>query len=224
MLVLAVDVGIRNLAICAIDTSCGIVHWVNEPLSTGAYQPQHNVQYVHEFLARNAALFARADEIVVEKQMRVNMRIIEAVIQSRFFDKCKVVHPRTIKAAFGLGRGNYALNKKASVDFVRERLESLEQESNWRSFFANAKKRDDLADAYIMALFFSGGGRVSKPCSTLAQGRMAAMTRSPTSRASIIPEPLESSESSTCTPCLPCGSSSKPPATQTMKAPTSSNS
>jgi hypothetical protein len=223
MLVLAVDVGIRNLAICAMDTAHGIVHWANEPLSIGAYQPQHNVQYVHEFLARNAALFALADEIVVEKQMRVNMRIIEAVIHSRFFDKCKVVHPRTIKAAFGIGRGNYALNKKASVDFVQARLQSFE-EPHWRNFFASAKKRDDLADAYIMALFFSGGGRVSKPCSTLAQGRMAAMTSPSPPSPSTTREASEPFESSTFTPCLPCGSNSRPHAMQMMNAPTSSNS
>jgi hypothetical protein len=224
MLVLAVDVGIRNLAICAMDTAHGIVHWANEPLSTGPYQPQYNVQYVHEFLARNAALFALADEIVVEKQMRVNMRIIEAVIHSRYFDKCKVVHPRTIKAAFGLGRGNYALNKRASVDFVQARLQSLEEPSNWRDFFANARKRDDLADAYIMALFFSGGGRISKPCSTLAQGRMAAATSPSPRRESTRREASEPFESSTFATCLPCGSSSRPPAIQTMNAPTSSNS
>lgn len=212
MLVLAVDVGIKNLAVCAIDTADGIVHWANEALSASAYQPQHNVQYVHEFIARNAALFDRADAIVVEKQMRVNMRIIEAVIQSRFFDKCKIVHPRTIKVAFGLGRGNYALNKKASVEFVQARL-NLQEQPHWRQMFDKARKRDDLADAYIMALFFSGGGRLSKPCSTWAQGRTAALTSPPPSPPS--QEALKSSESSTCTTCLPCGSSSRPPAAQT---------
>ena len=213
MLVLAIDVGIKNLALCAMDTADGLVHWANEALSGSTYQPMHNVQYVHEFIARNASLFERANEIVIEKQMRVNMRIIEAVIQSRFYDKCKVVHARTIKTAFGLGRGNYALNKKASVDYVHQHLELFGQ-PKWQSHFARAKKRDDLADAYIMALFFSGGGKVSRPCATLGQGRHLPPS----------PEASKSSESSTRATCLPCGSTLTPPATQTVVPATSSNS
>lgn len=53
MLILAVDVGIKNIALCALDTCwenpC-VVHWANEPLSEGReYKPMHNVQYVHEY-------------------------------------------------------------------------------------------------------------------------------------------------------------------------------
>lgn len=201
MLVLAIDVGIKNLAVCAMDTDAGLVHWANEALSERAYQPMHNVQYVHEFIDRNAALFARADRVIVERQMRVNMRIIEAVIHSRFYDKCSVVHARTIKAKFGLGRGNYVLNKKASVDFVHSHLLRL-GEPHWRELFAKTKKRDDLADAYVMALFFSGGSVISQPCATLSQGRAADQAASTTS------------ESSTAMNCLPCGSALSQSATQ----------
>ena len=132
--------------------------------------------------------------------MRVNMRIIEAVLHSRFFDKCKIVHARTIKTAFGLGRGNYTLNKKASVEFVQAHLLKL-GEPHWQAHFAKAKKRDDLADAYVMALFFSGGSMVSKPCATLGQGRASNQAAS------------MSSKSSTNASCLPCGSASLPTAT-----------
>jgi hypothetical protein len=200
MLVVAIDVGIKNLALCAMDSQLGVVQWANEALSDQAYQPMHNVQYVHEFIARNADLFARADKVVVERQMRVNMRIIEAVIQSRFYDKCKVVHARTIKTAFGLGRGNYTLNKKASVDFVQTHLQQFEQ-PHWRELFAKSKKRDDLADAYVMALFFSGGSMISKPCVAMGQGRDANLEASKT-----LP-------TSTPTSCSPCGSTLTPTAT-----------
>ena len=69
MLVLAIDVGIKNLALCLMSTELGVVHWANEALSDRAYQPMHNVQFVHEFIERNATLFAMADQVIVEKQI-----------------------------------------------------------------------------------------------------------------------------------------------------------
>jgi hypothetical protein len=199
MLVVAIDVGIKNLALCAMAPGQGVVRWFNEPLSTsGTYKPMHNVQYVHEFVQRHASLFERADVVVVERQMRVNMRIIEAVLQSRFFDKCKVVHARTVKSAFGLGRGNYTLNKRASVDFVQTHLEHFGTDA-WRTLFGAAKKRDDLADAYVMALFFSGGSKTSAGCQTLTLGRVDVID-GPKSSAT-----LPTSASCTDAACLPCG-------------------
>ena len=199
MLVLAIDVGIKNLALCAMGTSkgtleAGVYFWANEPLASTAYKPMHNVKYVHEFIHAHESLFDRADLIIIERQMRANMRIIEAVIHSRFFDKCKVVHARTVKGAFGLGRGNYALNKKAAVDFVEAHL-AVHGEAHARTLFAQSKKRDDLADAYVMALFFSGGSKISGPCTILSQARSAALTHS---------------ESSTAANSCPCGSVSGP--------------
>ena len=226
MLVLAIDVGIKNLALCAMDTELGVVHWANEALSERAYQPMHNVQYVHEFIDRNRALFEAADQVVVEKQMRVNMRIIEAVIHSRFYAKCKIVHARTIKTALGLGRGNYVLNKKAAVDYVQDHLQKQltgaphgKPETHWQEHFAKAKKRDDLADAYVMALFFSGGSKVDRPCATVAQARTS-------SQAALEQQQVVSMTSESCIPasCLPCGSASVQNATPSMPPTFSSSS
>lgn len=151
MLVVAIDVGIKNLAYCAM-RDAEVVEWANEALTEGTYTPMHNVQYVHAFVQRHARLLAAADLVVVERQMRVNMRIIEAVLHAMHMAKCKVVQARTIKLAYGLCKGNYRLNKNAAVDHVQK---LLSPGSRAEAIFAQARKKDDLADAYLMALFFS---------------------------------------------------------------------
>lgn len=156
MLVIAIDVGIKNLAYCAVQSCEGcpvqIVAWQNVPLTTGTYQPCENVAYVRAFAEKHSVLFALADRVVIERQMRVNMRIIEALLQHTYFDKCTVVNARTVKGAFGLCKRNYRLNKQAAVEMV----EGLMRDGDpWQRFYALARKKDDLADAYLMALFFS---------------------------------------------------------------------
>ena len=88
--VVAIDVGIKNLAVCAYDfVTCKIVHWDNVTLvPNGRYIPALNVQYVRDFVFKHNPLFENAAIVLVERQMRCNMRIIESVIQSMFFEIC----------------------------------------------------------------------------------------------------------------------------------------
>ena len=166
MLVLAVDVGIRNIAYCAM-LDGQIVEWANEPLCEEVrYEPASNVRLVKAFVDKHAQLFARADHVVVEKQMRANMRIIEALLHLSHYDKCTIVHARTVKAAFGLSRSDYRLNKLAAVEYVSKRLEALDDP--WRARFEASRKRDDLADSFLLAHFF--GTRVVTPCTKGSSG------------------------------------------------------
>ena len=92
-LVVGVDVGIKNLGLCAYDfVSSQVVHWANVSLvPNGRYLPANNVQYVCDFIEAHCELFADASVVVVERQMRCNMRIIEAILQTVFRDKCTII-------------------------------------------------------------------------------------------------------------------------------------
>jgi len=150
--ILALDIGIRNLAYCY--TEDGVpVQWENVSIVDGPYVPTDNVSYIHHFVAAHRGLFEQADTIVIERQMRVNMRIIEAVLHALYFKKTKLIHARSVKQRFGLCRRNYRQNKQAAVEYVQMRLHMCQPE--WSQWFRQQKKKDDLADSYLMALFFS---------------------------------------------------------------------
>lgn len=157
MLIVAIDVGIKNLGYCAMrsepDKAYDVIEWANEQLTDGVYQPMKNVDYIHSFVQRHAHLLHAAQLIVIERQMRVNMRIIEAVLHALHYDRCVVVQARTVKAHYGLCMRNYRLNKLAAVDHVHKLLEATD--SDWLPTFLSARKKDDLADAFLMAHFFS---------------------------------------------------------------------
>jgi len=154
MRVLAIDISIRNLALCMLDDK-RIVHWQTVDLSGSEYRPQDNVKLVMEFRNEFSHLFDAADLVIIERQMRVNMRIIEAVLHALSYKKCKIISARTIKQHFGLCRRDYRQNKQAAVEHVQKLLSACPEDEPHAAQFARTKKRDDLADAYLMALFFS---------------------------------------------------------------------
>ena len=150
MLVLGLDVGIRNLAVCALQNGVPVA-WFNEALVEGRYEPHRTVEHVLAFVARHRELFAQAQHVVIERQLRANMRVIEGVLHALHWGKCSVVHARSVKARYGLSRRDYRQNKQAAVEFVARHAPDCELTDRfWRS-----RKRDDLADSYLLALFYS---------------------------------------------------------------------
>ena len=88
--------------------------------------------------------------------MRVNMRIIEAVLQALYYDTCIVINPKSIKAHYELSTKTYRDSKQRAVQWVASFVEN-----NAASFadgveqvFDVKTKRDDLADALIMVLYY----------------------------------------------------------------------
>ena len=129
-LVVAIDVGIKNLAICAYDfVTSRVVHWDNVSLvPSGRYIPAQNVQYVRDFVQRHNQLFSQASTVIVERQMRCNMRIIEAVLQCMFFERCVVINARCVKMHYGLSTRNYRANKANGMGGWRGYLTAI---SSW---------------------------------------------------------------------------------------------
>lgn len=149
------------LGICVYDfRSHKVVHWsVDSLVPKGKHRPRDNVRYVTDWVSHNRHWFDNAFALVIEQQMRVNMRIIAAVIETLFFNysKVHVIPPRHVKVHYGLSTGQYATNKKAAVDWVtlwvRENGRTAvlrECEREWD----RARKRDDLADSLLLVLYY----------------------------------------------------------------------
>ena len=161
-LVVAIDVGIKNLAICVYDFLTNkVVHWDNVSLvPNGRYIPALNVQYVRNFVYRYNEIFANAAVIIIERQMRCNMRIIEAVLQCMFFEKCVVVNARCVKLHYNLGTRNYKANKAKAVEWVHTYIDNNPDvfatgaDHPIANRFKQGGKQDDLADALIMVMYY----------------------------------------------------------------------
>ena len=155
---IAIDVGIRNLGICVYDfMTCKIVYWDNLPLMNGRYIPSNNVTYVKEFIRRLHHYFNEAASIVVERQMRCNMRIIEALFQSTFFDICTVINARSVKMHYSISRGEYRANKAAAVDWATTFVQNNPcafGPNGCISWDAKGTKKDDLADSLLLLLYY----------------------------------------------------------------------
>ena len=58
--------------------------------------------------------------MLVERQIRCNMRIVEAIIQAMYYEICIVINARSIKAHYGLGTKNYRMNKQRAVQWATD--------------------------------------------------------------------------------------------------------
>ena len=164
--VIAIDVGIQNLGLCVCNVSTTpptICVWKRCTLcASDSFYSRDLVEHIHAFIASYDAYFHDAERILIEQQMRVNMRVVEAVIHALFFKETLVIHARTIKAHFQLSTKNYKNNKAAAVQFVTQLLDaSIPQSSYFLHYDAAALhvwnsevKKDDLADALLMILYF----------------------------------------------------------------------
>ena len=157
-LVVAVDVGIKNLGLCVYDFMTNRVVLLENVnlVPNGRYSPAQNVQYVRNFIARYQSMFDAASVVLVERQMRCNMRIIEAILETMFYGKCIVVNARCVKLHYGIGTRNYRANKAKAIEWVNEFMHA-----NPAVFaegivekYARGSKQDDLADAVIMVMYY----------------------------------------------------------------------
>ena len=156
--VVAVDVGIKNLGLCIFDfRTTKIVLWENVTLvPSGRYIPAHNVQYVRDFVRKYEQYFQNAFQVIIERQMRCNMRIIEALIQSMHFDRCIVISARSVKAHYDLSTRNYRANKQKAVQWASNFVSQNPQVflDDIRASYRAAKKQDDLADSLLMLMYY----------------------------------------------------------------------
>ena len=157
-LVIGIDVGIKNLGICVYDFAKNkVIYWDNISLvHNGRYLPADNVQYVRNFMDRYESFFANCFAVLVERQMRANMRIIESVLQAMNYEKCTIINARYVKMHYGLSTKSYRGNKAKAVEWALGFCASNPGafEDNIGDYFQKCKKQDDLADSLLLVMYY----------------------------------------------------------------------
>ena len=159
-MILSIDVGIRNLAMCLFDeTSSRVVQW-----DVSGIPPEHTDGL---FVSLRKHLDDRpwvlcAQTVLIEKQPDRNKKM--KTVENFLHAYCVIKNPGAetivydarfkIPDVAGPGKAQYAKRKKASVDRCRVFLESDEVNADWLPVFDASKKKDDLADTIMQALSY----------------------------------------------------------------------
>lgn len=157
-MILSIDCGIKNLAMCLIDPSTKKIHqW-----DVSGVPPKH-ADGIFPCLVRHLkekpwTLEART--VVIEKQPDRNrgMKGVENLLHTYFLvhEKDVVIWDARHKIPdfAGPGKVMYAKRKKASIERARAFIAATGPNQDWVSFFDRHAKKDDLADTVMQALSF----------------------------------------------------------------------
>jgi hypothetical protein len=156
MILLSIDVGIRNLAMVLLDSSTNrISEWVCDGVppesDDGLFKSLKTHLDAKEWLSQ-------AELVLIEKQPDRNKRIksVEHFLHTYFLchDKEVIIWDarHKIPDVVGPGKAQYNKRKKASVDRCRLFLD--ENNTEWIEQFDKSKKKDDLADTVMQALSY----------------------------------------------------------------------
>ena len=159
MVLLSIDVGIRNLALCLIEEATKhVLHW-----DVSGVPPEHEdglFKSIRDHLDEKPWALT-AQTILIEKQPGQNktMKSVENFLHAYFLIKCPlsevIIYDARHKVPDVAGRGKAMYRKRKATAVERCRL-FLNEEPNkhWRELFVHSKKKDDLADTVLQALSF----------------------------------------------------------------------
>ena len=160
-MILSIDVGIRNLAMCLIDDQKIVQQWdvsgVPPESSDGLFP------CLRKHL-NDRPWVLDADVVLIEKQPDKNkkMKMVEHFLQAYFVikipDKETIIYDarHKIPDVVGAGKAQYRKRKQTSIDRCKEFLETgPEGNRHWLETFKKSKKKDDLADTVMQALSFN---------------------------------------------------------------------
>jgi hypothetical protein len=153
-MMLSIDVGIKNLAKCVIDSDKKIRYW-----EVSGVPPLHKdglFKCMKLHLDERKEHFEHVKTVVIEKQPNKNagMKSIEHFIHAYFLVHGKevVIYDARHKIPDITGPSNYKKRKNAAVERCREFIKENNEE--WVDFFDKHKKKDDLADTVMQALAY----------------------------------------------------------------------
>jgi len=157
-MILSIDCGIKNLAMCLINPIDRKIHqW-----DVSGVPPLH-ADGIFPCMVRHLdskPWILEARTIVIEKQPDKNrgMKGIENLLHTYFLVKQKDVviwdARHKVPDFAGPGREMYAKRKKASIERARAFIAATGPNQEWVPFFDKHTKKDDLADTVMQALSF----------------------------------------------------------------------
>ena len=167
-MLLSIDVGIKNLAMCMIDpASKRIHHW-----DVSGVPPMH-ADGLYPCFKRHLSerdWVLKAKTVLIEKQPDKNKGIksVEHFLHAYFVihDKEVIIYDarHKIPDVAGAGRARYLERKKASIDRARAFITATDSNNkDWVEFFDRHKKKDDLADTVMQALSYVNRPGAAKP-------------------------------------------------------------
>jgi hypothetical protein len=158
-MLLSIDVGIRNLAMCLInEEDKKIIEW-----DVSGVPPEHKdglFVSLRDHLDKKPWIL-NAKTILIEKQPGKNktMKSVENFLHSYFIIKLKesetIIYDARHKVpdVVGSGKALYRLRKQTAITRCEE-LITNGINVNWLDMFKKSKKKDDLADTYLQGLSY----------------------------------------------------------------------
>lgn len=181
-MLLTIDVGIKNLAICCVDeTTKQIVLW--KIINVG-YGNDICTAIVAEFNAFHETV--KGSVVLIERQMTRKMTNIQCYIEMyfRMQGHAEVIIYSPVHKLCGTGQENsgtgkrkYHARKKASIDVCKAWMDANPQSTAMTELWTATKKKDDLADTLCMALSY-----IKNPVRDLSNIRRPVNARKPTPR------------------------------------------
>jgi hypothetical protein len=160
-MILSIDVGIRNLAMCLLDEKSGnlVKEW-----DVDGVPPQHE-DGVYVSLRKHLderPWVLTANTILIEKQPERNKKMISVMhfLHAYFIIKCPNAETilydarHKIPDVAGPGKAQYNKRKKVSIERCEAFIRDGTTNAHWLDIFLKSKKKDDLADTVMQALSF----------------------------------------------------------------------
>jgi hypothetical protein len=171
-MLLSIDCGIKNLAMCLIDPDTKKIHqW-----DVSGVPPMH-ADGIFPCLIRHLnekPWVLGATTVIIEKQPDRNrsMKAVENLLHTYFLVKdpgrSVIIWDarHKIPDVAGAGKARYAQRKKTSIERARKFIAGDGPNKDLVTFFDKHKKKDDLADTVMQALSFIDKRPVAGPSDT----------------------------------------------------------
>lgn len=185
-MLLSIDVGIRNLAMCMIDEKTQVIkYW-----DVAGIPPQHKdglYPCFREHLEERKWVLD-ASTILIEKQPGQNktMKTVENFLHAYFVIKSPnsetIIYDARHKVpdVAGSGKARYRQRKQTAIARCKDFVEQGPSNKNWIEHFKKSKKKDDLADTVLQALSYINRIKPKKDEETSKKKKNLINPRKPT--------------------------------------------
>ena len=160
-MILSIDVGTKNLALCLLDEDSGnlVREW-----DVDGIPPQH-ADGVYVSLRKHLderPWVLTAKTILIEKQPDRNKKMVSVMhfLHAYFIIKCPQAETilydarHKIPDVAGPGKAQYNKRKKVAIERCEAFIRGGKTNAHWVDIFIKSKKKDDLADTVMQALSF----------------------------------------------------------------------